>query len=176
MRLRRLLRGGHCDWNPKFVQKKCLGFTYSCVDHQWCRRGFFTKKSPEFRKWFLSTSLWLLSQTYDLISFKSPFLDWVCRYYTNLWTNLTIHFCHNVRRSASGEVLVCVCCVYVCMYLYVVLTPVFSLSWSWLDFPPRSRPHMRSSLCTTQMSSVTLSNVPGEKSQGIPITYPPTVK
>ena len=137
---------------------------------------FFTKKSPEFRKWFLSTSLWLLSQTYDLISFKSPFLDWVCRYYTNLWTNLTIHFCHNVRRSASGEVLVCVCCVYVCMYLYVVLTPVFSLSWSWLDFPPRSRPHMRSSLCTTQMSSVTLSNVPGEKSQGIPITYPPTVK
>ena len=67
----------------------------------------------------------------------------------------------------------------VCMYVFVCSTNTsffLSLSWSWLDFPPRSRPHMRSSLCTTQMSSVTLSNVPGEKSQGIPITYPPTVK
>ena len=39
MRLRRLLRGGrHCDWNPKFVQKKHLGFTFMLI-----YVGFFTK-------------------------------------------------------------------------------------------------------------------------------------
>ena len=58
------------------------------------------------------------------------------------------------------------------LWMYV-LTPTFS---SWLDFPPRSRPHMQSLLYTTQMSTVILSNARGERSRGIPITYPPIVK